>query len=147
MKRFSLRIPADMHEKLRRESFKTERSINDLIIDSIKEKYKEENKMLKEKYEVKFDEMVKENEWKYFIVGSPTNLKTVKVAKADTLKELWEDLYEMGEIDIERYESENEIFDEEREIYYIEEPENYKDAIEEYLKSSNNFYHNKMSWD
>ncbi len=146
MKRFSLRIPVKLHEKLRKESFETGKSINELIINAIEE-YKGENKMLKEKYEVKFDEMVKENEWKYFIVGSPTNLKTVKVVKANTLKELWEDLYEMGEIDIERYESENETFDEEKEIYYIEEPENYKDAIEEYLKSSNNFYYNKMSWD
>ena len=110
MKRFSLRIPVGLHEKLRKESFETGKSINELIINAIEE-YKGENKMLKEKYEVKFDEMVKENEWKYFIVGSPTNLRTVTVVKANTLKELWEDLYEMGEIDIERYESENETFD------------------------------------
>ncbi len=145
MKRFSLRIPVKLHEKLRKESFETGKSINELIINAIEE-YKGENKMLKEKYEVKFDEMLKENEWKYFIVGSPTNLKTVKVVKANTLKELWEDLCEIGEIGIERYESENETFDEEKEIYYIEDPENYEDAIEEYLKSSNNFYYKKYNW-
>lgn len=41
MKRFSLRVPKELHEKLRKESFETERSINEIITELI-EKYYEE---------------------------------------------------------------------------------------------------------
>lgn len=42
MKRFSLRLEKDLHEKLRRESFETERSINKIITELIEDKYKKE---------------------------------------------------------------------------------------------------------
>ncbi len=41
MKRFSLRMPDALHEKLRWESFKTGKSINELILNELKEKYGE----------------------------------------------------------------------------------------------------------
>lgn len=49
MKRFSLRIDGELHEKLRKESFETERSINELITELIECKYKEEEEMTKMK--------------------------------------------------------------------------------------------------
>ena len=48
MKRFSLRLEKDLHEKLRTESFKTERSINEIITELIEDKYKEGKAMKKE---------------------------------------------------------------------------------------------------
>lgn len=47
MKRFSLRIPEQMHENLRKESFVTGKSINQLILKELKEKYGEEKEMKK----------------------------------------------------------------------------------------------------
>ena len=112
-------------------------------------KYKAEKErlgMLKGKYEIKFEELEKENLYKYFLVGSPTDLRTVKVVEGDTLKEIWDKLWEMNEIDKDLYWEDNEIFDEEKEVYYVEDPENYETAIEEYLKDSNNFYYKKCNW-
>lgn len=51
MKRLELRIPAKLHEKLRKESFETERSMNEIVNELLKNKYEEENKVLKEKLE------------------------------------------------------------------------------------------------
>lgn len=102
--------------------------------------------MLKEKYKIEFEKLENEGNNKYFIVGSPTNLNTTKIISADTLKKIWESLLEMNEIDITKYETDHEIFDEEKEIYYIAEPTNYKDAIGNYLKDSNNFYYRKMNF-
>ena len=48
MKRFSLRLEDELHEKLRTESFKTERSINEIITELIEDKYKEEKAMDKD---------------------------------------------------------------------------------------------------
>ena len=48
MKRFSLRLEKDLHEKLRTESFETERSINEIITELIEDKYKEEKAMDKD---------------------------------------------------------------------------------------------------
>lgn len=107
---------------------------------------KEEIEMIKEKYETRYKELVKESNYKYFIVGSPTNLNIVAEVKGDSFNEIWERLLDMNEIDIERYDLENEVFNEETEVYHIEEPRNYKDAIEEYLKDSNNFYYKKHNW-
>lgn len=42
MKRFELRLDEDIHEKLREESFKTGKSMHQIIIELIKEYY--ENK-------------------------------------------------------------------------------------------------------
>lgn len=40
MKRFSLRLEDDIHEKLRRESFETGVSINEIIVELIEKYYK-----------------------------------------------------------------------------------------------------------
>ena len=45
MKRFSLRLKKELHEKLRRESFETEVSINEIVTKLIEEKYKEDKEM------------------------------------------------------------------------------------------------------
>ena len=45
MKRFSLRLEDDLHEKLRRESFETGVSINEIIIKLVEEYYEEERNM------------------------------------------------------------------------------------------------------
>jgi predicted HicB family RNase H-like nuclease len=45
MKRFSLRLEKELHEKLRRESFETEASINEIVTKLIEEKYKENKEM------------------------------------------------------------------------------------------------------
>lgn len=108
--------------------------------------YKGEKKMIREKYEIRYNELAEEKEYKYFIVGSPTNLRIVKEVKGDSLKEIWERLLDMNEIDVERYDLDHEVFDEEKEVYNINEPSNYKLAIEEYLKDSNNFYYKKYNW-
>lgn len=42
MKRFSLRLEDELHEKLRRESFETGVSINEIIVKLIEEYYKGE---------------------------------------------------------------------------------------------------------
>lgn len=47
---------------------------------------------------------------------------------------------------MEKYEKDNEVFDEKTETYHIPEPSNYKDAIEEYLSDSNDFFYRKLSW-
>lgn len=105
------------------------------------------SKMLKEKYELKFEELKKEGKWAFFVVGSPTNLNHVEVAAGDTLQELWNELIDLDEIDVESYEAKNTIFNKEKEVYSIAEPSNYKEAIEEYLTSGNNFYYRKFSWE
>lgn len=45
MKRFSLRLKDELHEKLRVESFHTGASMNEIIVEAIKQKYKGEVKM------------------------------------------------------------------------------------------------------
>lgn len=40
MKRFSLRLDDELHEKLRTESFKTGISMNEIVVEAIEEKYK-----------------------------------------------------------------------------------------------------------
>lgn len=52
MKRFSLRLEKDLHEKLRLESFETGRSINEIIVELIGSKYEEDAEM-KKLYELK----------------------------------------------------------------------------------------------
>lgn len=102
--------------------------------------------MLKQKYQLEFERLQNDCEYKYFIVGSPTNLKTVKIVKADTLEELWNELVSMDEIDLDRYEAENELFDELKEVYYIKNPNDYKEAIKCYLKDSRNFFYCKANF-
>lgn len=102
--------------------------------------------MTKEKYKLEFEELKSDENYKYFITGSPTHLRWTVVAKANSLKELWEGLMEMNEIDMERYERDYEVFDTKREIYYYNEPENYEVAIKEYLSTSNSFYYRKMNF-
>lgn len=108
--------------------------------------YKDEKKKIKEKYEIRYDELARENEYKYFIVGSPTNLRIVRDIKGDSFKEIWERLLDADEINLEKYYQENEVFDEETEEYIINEPLDYEVAIDEYIKSSNNFYYKKYNW-
>mgnify|MGYP000173631069 CR=1 FL=1 len=98
-------------------------------------------KILKE-----FERLKKESNYKYFVVGSPTHGNWVKVVEGDTLKEIWEQLVKLGEIDMENYEKDNEVFDEKTEKYQIPEPSNYKYAIENYISGSNNFFYRKLSW-
>ncbi len=100
--------------------------------------------MLKEKYELKFKELEKEN-CKYFVVGSPTNLKTVKTVEGDTFKEIWNKLWDINEIDKDRYWEDNEKYDEEKDMYLLE-AKNYQESIEEYISRSNDFYYYKLSW-
>ncbi len=148
MKRFEIRLSKNLHEKLREESFNTEKSMHEIVIELIEDHYNKKERLgvLKEKYEIKFEELEKESQFKYFIVGSPAHLRIVKVVEGDTLKEIWDKLWDMNEIDKDLYWKDNEIFDEEKEVYYVKNPENYKDAIEKYLKSSNNFYYKKYNW-
>ena len=91
-------------------------------------------------------ERLKKGNYKYYIVGSPAHMNWVTVVEGDTLKEIWEQLVKLGEIDIENYEKDNEVFDEKTETYYIPEPSNYKYAIENYISGSNNFFYRKLSW-
>jgi len=98
-------------------------------------------KVLKE-----FERLKKESNYKYFVVGSPTHRNWVKVVEGNTFEEIWEQLIKLGEIDMEKYEKDNEVFDEKTETYHIPEPSNYKDAIEEYLSDSNDFFYRKLSW-
>lgn len=53
MKRFSLRLEDELHEKLRVESFQTGVSINKIIVEAVEQKYNKEEmgEMLKEKLE------------------------------------------------------------------------------------------------
>ena len=44
MKRFELRLEDPLHEKLRRESFETNKSMHEIVIDIIKEKFDKEGK-------------------------------------------------------------------------------------------------------
>lgn len=52
MKRFSLRLEKDLHEKLRKESFDTGESINEIITKLIKNKYKEDIEMKRFKIKI-----------------------------------------------------------------------------------------------
>ena len=45
MKRTTVRMPADIHEKLRKESFETGLSQNEIIVNALQEKYKERLKV------------------------------------------------------------------------------------------------------
>ena len=62
MKRFSLRLEDDLHEKLRRESFETGESINEIITKLIKSKYKEDIEMKKELLK-KIDRIIEKEYW------------------------------------------------------------------------------------
>ena len=102
--------------------------------------------MTNKKYIQEFQKLKKESNYKYFLVGSPSHLWWVNVVQGNTFQELWDELIKIDEIDLERYDKDNKIYDEEKDAYYVQEPEDYKEAIEKYLKTSNNFYYRKFSW-
>lgn len=52
MKRFSLRLEDELHEKLRVESFQTGVSMNEIIVEAVKQKYKGEKERLRMKKEL-----------------------------------------------------------------------------------------------
>lgn len=45
MKRFEIRLPKKLHEKIRRESFETGKSMNEITVEMIENNYKEEKTM------------------------------------------------------------------------------------------------------
>ena len=89
-----------------------------------------------EKYEIKFNQLKEDSNYEYFVVGSPTHLRWVSVVEGDSFQDIWDELVKMGEIDLDKYESD----------FGNIEPRNYRDLIEDYLKDSNNFFYCKFSW-
>ncbi len=150
--KFTTNIDKELLTKIKLVAVEKGLNVNE-IIESQLEKYlendKEEERMLysfsEERYEVRFEELKKEGDWKYFITGSPTHLRWYKEIKGDTLEEIWEQLLELGELDEDRldadfgYEDENGLFHWDCDLPFDE-------AIEEYLSDGNNFYYRKISW-
>lgn len=102
MKRFSLRLEKDLHEKLRTESFKTERSINEIVVGLIKNNYKEEKEM--EEFNLKKESLMKKingliDEEILNTGKMGTEEITVSLNLTDEEKEIF--------YDIEEYENEN----------------------------------------
>lgn len=101
------------------------------------------------KYNEKFDEtfkkMQRESKYKYFVVGSPTNLRKSRIVEADTFEDLWDELMDIGEIDEERLDADCEYEDEDGN-FYREFDKDYDEMIEEYLSTGNDFYYSKLSW-
>lgn len=70
MKRFSLRLKKELHELLRKESFETEKSINEIVTKLIEDKYKENKKMEEKKLLKKIEKII---EKKYYAMGHMGN--------------------------------------------------------------------------
>lgn len=90
MKRFSLRLEKELHELLRKESFETGKSINEIIVELIGSKYKENAKM-KEKELLKRIEKIIEK--KYYTMGHMGNeIINFTIELTDEEKETFSDM-------------------------------------------------------
>lgn len=95
-----------------------------------------------EKATMEMKRMLEEDNYKYLIVISSVRFDDVKTIEANTLKEVWEELWNIGGIDLGKYVNDNKY--KEDGMFFLREPNNYRKAIEKYMIKNDEFCYKKF---